>query len=82
MEMIGLPNAWVVRLLAAALGKIVLSKADAAQASDQLARLLPLPPRKAVLDQPTGTAETVTMAQELHQASSVSASPSWSISHS
>lgn len=78
-EIVGLPKDWLIKLTAAALGKVALSKADTAQAADLLARLLPVS-HKATLDKPTGTAEIVDIAKELHQASSVSATPSWSVS--
>lgn len=80
MEMCGVPRVWLIKLLAASLGKVSLSESDAKQAVDQLARLLPVN-HKASLDKPTGTAEIVDIEQEIHKASSVSATPSWSVSH-
>ena len=79
-EIVGLPKAWLIKLTAAALGKVSLSKADTAQAADLLTRLLPVS-HKASLDKPTGTAEVIDIEAEIHQASSVSASPSWTVSH-
>ena len=79
-EIVGLPKDWLIKLTAAALGKVSLSKADAAQAADLLTRLLGQVKQKATLDKPTGTAEIVDIHKELHQASSVSATPSWSVS--
>jgi len=81
MDMVGLPKDYVVKLLAAALGKVALSTYDTAQASDHLARLVGRVSQKASLDQPTGTAEKVTIDKTLEQASSVSATPSWTVSH-
>ena len=78
-EIVGLPKDWLIKLTAAALGKIKLSKADEAQAADLLARLLPIS-HKASLDKPTGTAEVIDIDAEIHKASSVSASPSWTVS--
>ena len=81
MEMVGLPKDYVVKLLAAALGKVALSTYDAAQAADHLARLGGKVGQKASLDKPTGTAETIIIDKTLEQASSVSATPSWMVSH-
>ena len=81
MEMVGLPQDYVVKLLAAALGKVALSAYDAAQAADHLTRLIPKTSQRASLDKPTGTAETITIDKTLEQASSVSATPSWTVSH-
>jgi len=80
MEMIGLPRPWLIRLLPAAVGRVALSEADKRQAEDTLARLLGTS-KKATLDKPTGTAEKIEIEQEIHKASAVSATPSWSVSH-
>ena len=53
---------------------------DRACATDQLSRLLPTS-HKASLDKPVGTAEKIAIDKTLEQASSVSATPSWSVSH-
>ena len=80
MELIGLPREYVVKLLAAALGKVALSAQDTAHAKDYLARLTGQLKQSASLDKPTGTAETIEITKTLEQASSVSATPSWSVS--
>ena len=80
MEMVGIPRAYLIALLAAALGKVALSKEMTAQAEDHLRRLQPPGTKKATLDKPTGSLGTVEIDKTLHQASSIGASPSWSVS--
>ena len=80
MEMCGVTKDWLVKLLSAVLGKVALSHVDRACATDQLSRLLPTS-HKASLDKPVGTAEKIAIDKTLEQASSVSATPSWSVSH-
>jgi len=81
MEMVGLPRDYVAKLLAAALGNVALSAYDAAQATDHLTRLMGRVGQKASLDKPAGTAEKIVVDHTLEQASSVSATPSWTVSH-
>ena len=81
MEMVGIPQEWLGVLLQAATGSQSLSVAHPASARDQLARLVPKTSQRASLDKPTGTAEKVTIDKTLEQASSVSATPSWMVSH-
>ena len=81
MEMVGVPQEWLVLLLQAATGGQPLSVVHLASAKDQLARLTPKTSHRASLDKPTGTAEIVQVEKTLEQASSVSATPSWTVSH-
>ena len=81
MEMVGVPQEWLVLLLQASTGGQPLSVAHLASAKDQLARLVPKTSHRVSLDKPTGTAEKIEIEQEIHKASAVSATPSWSVSH-
>ena len=80
MEMIGLPKDYVILLLKAACLGIKLPEQVYKQALDHLNRLAPPTSKKATLDKPTGTAETILIDKTLEQASSVSATPSWTVS--
>lgn len=79
MEMVGIPKEYLKALLAAALGKVALTPVVRAQAEDHLARLLPVS-KKSTLDTPTGTLSTIEIDKTLHHASSIGATPSWTVS--
>jgi hypothetical protein len=80
MEMIGLPKDYVILLLKSACFGVDLPKDEFKQSLDFLKRLEPPASKKASLNKPTGTVEKIVVDRALEQASSVSATPSWSVS--
>ena len=97
MEMVGVPREWLadqVDLLIALLEhhdptcewNCPLAGADRPAylkvLQDKRAQLRPpTPSKRATLDKPVGSVGKVLMDKTLHQASSIGASPSWSVSH-
>jgi hypothetical protein len=79
MEMIGLPKDYLVTLLKAALFGEELDDYTKKQALDHLKRLCPKPSKQATFPKPTGTAEKIDVNKQLDQASSIGATPSWTV---
>lgn len=81
MTVVGMPVEWARKLLQVATGQDTLTEQERKLALDELARLQPKLHRKTTFPKPTGTAQKITVDKSLEQASSVSATPSWTVSH-